>query len=99
MKVTSVITLSIVIVLAGCATNRYDGPGSPQDFAAATSQCVLEASARTNGAYAHPYGGVTMSYPLPPTCSAITTCLAAKGYQPRPNGRFDVASTNANCSN
>lgn len=95
MKVVSITALSIA--LAGCAVTKYDGPGTPQDFAAAASQCAQEASARAGRS--HAYGGVSISHPAPPACSAITMCLAAKGYQQRSNGRFDVAATNVNCSN
>ena len=95
MKVVSITVLAMA--LAGCAGTKYDGPGTPQDFTTAVGQCVREVSAR-GADRPHAYGGVSIGYPPPPACSAITTCLTARGYQQRPDGRFDVAAANVNCS-
>ena len=90
-------TITIALLMTGCAAPKYDGPGSFQDFANARYQCVRETSARVSGAAINQYGGAASSSVMP-SCSAFQACLASKGYYESQNGKFDAASIGVRCN-
>ena len=63
--------------LAGCASLKYDGPGTVQDFATARTECYSALRGTADDA---------------PTvnCGAWTACLTSKGYVRDRYGQFDV---------
>ena len=86
----------------GCATltpPRFNGPGTFQDFANARYQCLQETTARISSAVVNANVGVaSASSQQMPSCSAMSACLASKGYYRAQNGRFDSAGISIQCS-
>ena len=63
--------------ITGCASLKYDGPGTVQDFATARTECYSALRGTADGE---------------PTvnCGAWTACLTSKGYVKDRYGKFDV---------
>lgn len=79
------------LLAVGCAAPqapRYVGPGNQEAFLKARYQCFQEVqnmsmSAGSVGAYGGSYASMTA-----PSCGALSSCLATKGYTADPNGPF-----------
>ena len=65
------------LLLVGCSSLKYDGPGTVQDFATARTECYSALMGTADGE---------------PTvnCGAWTACLTSKGYVRDRYGKFDV---------
>ena len=89
-------SLSVAVALAllsGCVTvPRYAGSGKSQaDFMRDRYQCYQETQQRVSGAYVNRYGGAADSRVMP-SCSAFSSCLAARGYYESERGNLVVPS-------
>ena len=73
---TWLLTISF-LALGGCASLKYDGPGTVQDFAGARTECYSALMGTADGE---------------PTvnCGAWTACLTSKGYVKDRYGKVDV---------
>ncbi len=99
--------VAVVMLVSSCATQpslRFNGPGTLQDLAAARHQCIQETQQRvgqaSSGAYVGQYGGSyggSATSQVMPSCGALASCLAAKGYFRDPNGRLDATSMAVAC--
>lgn len=78
--------------LVGCATAppRISGPGEEADFLKARYECLKEVpNTSVSSGYVGLYGGSSASRTAP-SCGAIESCMALKGYVNDPNGKFQV---------
>lgn len=78
---------AVSAIAAGCA--RYDGPGSQDDFMRVRAECYRSAMTVVSGANIDQFSGRSDAQTLP-GCTAFTSCLAGKGYQPAEDGRLVV---------
>jgi hypothetical protein len=86
---------------AGCVTTpKYLGPGDQNAFAQARYQCLQEVQNTSVGSgYVGAYGGGYSSR-TGPSCGALNSCLATKGYTVDKNGIFQAApGTEVACIN
>lgn len=87
--------LAIVVTtctLIGCATAppRISGPGDQNAFLQARYECLKEVpNTSVSSGYVGLYGGSTAGRTAP-SCGAIESCMALKGYVNDPNGKFQV---------
>ena len=78
--------------LIGCATAppRISGPGDQNAFLQARYECLKEVpNASVSSGYVGLYGGSPAGR-TGPSCGALESCMALKGYVDDPNGKFQV---------
>jgi len=89
----AVLVLVVAATLIGCATAqapRISGPGDQNAFLKARYECLKEVpNTSVNSGYVGAYGGSTAGMTAP-SCGALKSCMALKGYVDDPNGQFQI---------
>ena len=83
---------AVAATLIGCATAppRISGPGDQNAFLKARYECLKEVpNTSVNSGYVGLYGGSTAGMTAP-SCGALKSCMATKGYVDDPNGQFQI---------
>ena len=95
-----IILLSIFCLVACQAKkiNKYEGPGTFQEFAQARYQCAQEITNSINATIRVQTGNAVPRYALP-RCDLFSACLASKGYIKNQEGKFNAAEVPIDCSN
>ena len=88
---TGLVLAVAATTLIGCATPpRVSGPGDQNAFLKARYECLKEVpNTAVNSGYVGLYGGSTAGMTAP-SCGAIQSCMALKGYVNDPNGQFQI---------
>ena len=101
MKKNILVTLSFGLVglCVGCATPRYTKQGATQDqFMKDRYECLRQTQQRIESAN-YSYGGGNYNSTVMPSCSALASCLASRGYYQKKDGELVVPSgTGIRCS-